>query len=126
VVGVPANHQINWVVLNYYRATQTDRKFHFWERRPRTIQVVSYAIAMQKLEYIDRNPCYEKWSLSAETISDKYSSAAFYEVVGGDANQGQKIYHHIISHTASVVAICNEISLYQISNSIFPLVLRII
>jgi hypothetical protein len=79
VVGVPANHQINWAVLNKYRATQTDRKFHFWERRPRSIQVLSYAIAMQKLEYIHRNPCHEKWSLTAEAISYKYSSAAFYE-----------------------------------------------
>jgi REP element-mobilizing transposase RayT len=69
----------NWAVLNNYRATQTDRKFHFWERRPRSIQVLSYEIAMQKLEYIHRNPCHEKWSLSAETISYKYSSASFYE-----------------------------------------------
>jgi hypothetical protein len=53
--------------------------------------VLRNAIAMQKLEYIHRNPCHEKWSLSAETISYKYSSAAFYEVVGGDANHGQKI-----------------------------------
>jgi hypothetical protein len=84
MVGVPANHLINnWAVLNKYRATQTDQKFHCWERRPRSIQVLSYAIAMQKLEYIHRNPCHEKWSLSAETISYKYSSAAFMMWLAG-------------------------------------------
>ena len=60
MVGVPANHQINnWAGLKKYRATQTDRKFHCWERRPRSIQVLRYAIAMKKLEYIHRNPCHE-------------------------------------------------------------------
>jgi hypothetical protein len=63
--------------------------------------VLSYAIAMQKLEYIHRNPCYENWSLSAETFSDKYSSAAFYEVVGGDANHGQNF--GFLTHISEVI-----------------------
>jgi putative transposase len=65
--------------LKNYVSTQNDREYHFWERRPRTIEVLSRKIAEQKLEYIHSNPCHERWNLAPEPSMYYYSSAALYE-----------------------------------------------
>jgi putative transposase len=66
-------------LLKNYVSTQNDRAFHFWERRPRAIEVQSRKIAEQKLEYIHSNPCQERWNLAIEPNKYYYSSAVFYE-----------------------------------------------
>ena len=65
--------------LKNYLSTQNDREYHFWERRPRAIEVLSRKIAEQKLEYIHSNPCHERWNLAPEPSKYYYSSAMFYE-----------------------------------------------
>ena len=66
-------------LLKNYISTQQDREYHFWERRPRTIPVLSRKIAEQKLKYIHFNPCHERWNLATEPCKYYYSSANFYE-----------------------------------------------
>jgi len=65
-------------VLSNYVSTQADRQFHFWERRSRTIEIMSCEIAVQKINYVHSNPIQEKWGLAALPEDYKYSSAAFY------------------------------------------------
>ena len=65
--------------LKNYLSTQNDREYHFWERRPRAIEVLGRKIAEQKLEYIHSNPCHERWNLAPEPSKYYYSSAMFYE-----------------------------------------------
>ena len=60
-------------------STQNDRIYHFWERRPRTIEVLSRKLAEQKLEQIHSNPCHERWKLALEPKKYYYSSAVFHE-----------------------------------------------
>ena len=61
-----------------YLSTQSDRKFHFWERRSRTIEVKSRKIAEQKLTYIHNNPIQQHWKLVDFAEDYVYSSASFY------------------------------------------------
>ncbi|MFN0276653.1 MAG: transposase [Chitinophagales bacterium] len=64
--------------LNNFISTQADRAYHFWERRPRSIEIMSREIAWQKLNYIHNNPVKEKWQLAKLPEEYSYSSAAFY------------------------------------------------
>jgi len=68
----------NKELLNPYISTQTDRAYHFWERRPRTIAVKGRNIAVQKLEYIHNNPLQEHWKLAEFPEDYRYSSASYY------------------------------------------------
>lgn len=63
--------------LNEFISTQSDREYHFWERRSKTIDIESRKIAEQKLDYIHDNPLQEKWKLT-ETPEDYYYSSAKY------------------------------------------------
>ncbi|HET8963678.1 MAG TPA: transposase [Chitinophagales bacterium] len=65
-------------ILKNYISTQGDRDYHFWERRPRTIEVMRRDIAIQKLEYIHNNPIKEKWGLANFPEEYFFSSAAYY------------------------------------------------
>lgn len=65
--------------LQKFKSTQADRKFHFWERRSHTKELMSRAIVEQKIDYIHTNPCQPKWNLVANPIDYKFSSANFYE-----------------------------------------------
>ncbi len=66
-------------LLNNYKATQKDRIYHIWERRPKWIEVLNMPIFMQKLNYIHQNPVQKKWNLCKDILSYKWSSAAYYE-----------------------------------------------
>ena len=66
--------------INNFRSSQNDRVFHFWERRPKTIEVMSRKIAEQKLEYIHNNPLQEKWKLAEQPVDYLFSSARYYEI----------------------------------------------
>ncbi len=65
-------------MLNQYVSTQKDREFHFWERRPRTIEVMSRRIAEQKLDYTHFNPISGRWRLALSPEGYLYSSASYY------------------------------------------------
>ena len=45
----------NSSLLTKYKSTQNDREYHFWERRSRSIEILSLRIAEQKLDYIHEN-----------------------------------------------------------------------
>lgn len=75
------------LLLNY-SSTQNDRQFHFWQRRPRTIERKSRKIAEQKLDYIHFNPLPGRWRLASCPEEYYYSSAAFYY-------QGKKSFEFI-------------------------------
>ncbi|MBX7206471.1 MAG: transposase [Bacteroidia bacterium] len=64
--------------LHNYASSQSDREHQIWERRPRSLEVMSRTIAQQKLDYIHNNPLQGKWSLCLIPEEYKYSSASFY------------------------------------------------
>ncbi len=64
--------------LEFYRSSQNDRMFHFWERRPYKATMYNRQVAEQKLDYIHNNPV--KAGLCQFSEEYKYSSAAFYEL----------------------------------------------
>ncbi|HXI00423.1 MAG TPA: hypothetical protein VNI52_09135 [Sphingobacteriaceae bacterium] len=58
--------------LEKYRSTQSDREYHFWERRPYKATM----LCEQKLDYIHYNPV--KAGLCALPEDYSYSSAKYY------------------------------------------------
>ena len=66
-------------LLNDFVSTQNDRAYHFWERRPRTIETLTKKITEQKLDYIHNNPCQDKWRLADQPSDYEFSSARYYE-----------------------------------------------
>ena len=76
--------QNNTNLLQEYLSTQSDREYHFWERRARTIDIANRKIAEQKLDYIHQNPLQEKWKLAEQQEDYFYSSAKFYLRNEGD------------------------------------------
>lgn len=64
--------------LNQYRSTQSDRDYHFWERRPFKATMYNRKVASQKVDYIHYNPV--KAGLCASPEEYTYSSAAYYEL----------------------------------------------
>jgi putative transposase len=43
-------------VLKLFASTQKDRTYHFWKRRPLSIELYSPAVFEQKIDYIHNNP----------------------------------------------------------------------
>jgi|SRR6478609_7041073 len=64
--------------LKNYRSTQSDRKYHFWERRSYKATMYNREVASQKLDYMHYNPV--KAGLCEKPGGYKYSSARFYEL----------------------------------------------
>jgi putative transposase len=62
--------------LEMFRSTQSDREYHFWERRPWRAVLPNRGIVLQKLHYIHVNPVTA--GLCAKEEDYLYSSAAFY------------------------------------------------
>lgn len=65
-------------ILEQYRSTQSDRSFHFWERRPYAAEILTRQVAEQKLDYMHSNPCREPWQLVESPADYFFSSAHFY------------------------------------------------
>lgn len=63
-------------VLKVFTSTQKDRSFHFWKRRPLSIELFSPEIFDQKLDYIHNNPV--KKGICALPEEYMYSSARYY------------------------------------------------
>jgi putative transposase len=64
--------------LSSFISSQRDRVFHFWERRSKSIDIVTREIASQKVDYIHKNPLQERWQLVEKEEDYYYSSASFY------------------------------------------------
>ena len=59
-----------------YKSTQSDRQYHFWERRPFKATMNNRAVLEQKLDYIHYNPVKAELCILPEDYL--YSSAAYY------------------------------------------------
>lgn len=68
----------NNLELEYYKSTQKDREYHFWERRSHKANMYNREVAKQKIDYIHYNPV--KAGLCEKPKDYKYSSARFYEL----------------------------------------------
>jgi hypothetical protein len=63
--------------LENYRSTQSDRQYHFWERRSYKARMYNQRVAYQKINYIHNNPVKARLCKSPEDYY--FSSARFYE-----------------------------------------------
>jgi REP element-mobilizing transposase RayT len=61
-----------------------DRHYQLWERNALSIDLLSEAVLLQKLNYIHNNPLQEKWKLCSIQEEYFYSSAKFYETGESD------------------------------------------
>ena len=67
------NHPL---VLKLFSSTQKDRTYHFWKRRPLSIELFTEYVFDQKLKYLHENPV--RAGLCDLPENYKYSSANFY------------------------------------------------
>ncbi len=63
-------------VLSYFKSTQADRKYHFWERNPMCKDLFTDKFFEQKFNYIHNNPV-DAGICELEEMYE-YSSAKFY------------------------------------------------
>jgi putative transposase len=63
-------------VLKLFASTQKDRTYHFWKRRPLSIELYSPAVFEQKIDYIHNNPV--EAGLCELFEQYPFSSAKFY------------------------------------------------
>nr|WP_294943972.1 transposase [uncultured Mucilaginibacter sp.] len=61
--------------LSFYKNTQNDREYQFWERRPYKATMYNRVVLEQKLDYIHNNPV--KAGLCQLPQEYKYSSAGY-------------------------------------------------
>ena len=71
------NHDRQW--LQEFEVKAKDRQYQFWERNSLSVDLCTYEIFIQKMEYIHNNPLQEKWQLCEHPADYRYSSAKFYE-----------------------------------------------
>ena len=77
--------------LQKYRSTQSDRAYHFWERRPYKATVFNRNVCEQKLDYIHYNPV--KAGLCTLPEEYPYSSAKYYL-----SNANDPLLTHYMEH----------------------------
>ncbi len=66
-------------ILSLFKSTNGDRKYQFWQRNAKVIELKGYPEIIRVLDYIHNNPLSKKWSLAPSPEAYKYSSAKFYE-----------------------------------------------
>lgn len=79
--------------LERYKSTQSDRIYHFWERRPFIATMMDRSVLEQKLDYIHNNPVKKDLCMLAEDY--KYSSAGFYHHGIDETNMLTHYMEHI-------------------------------
>lgn len=62
--------------LEKYRSTQSDKAYHFWERRPYKATMFNRTVCEQKLDYMHYNPVKAGLCILPEDY--QYSSAKYY------------------------------------------------
>lgn len=65
-------------VLEHFKVERNDRGYQFFKERPLSVPLFTDEIALQKIDYIHRNPIQPKWQLAATPEDYAWSSAAFY------------------------------------------------
>lgn len=65
--------------LSAYTVDAADRTIQIWERNSLSIDIYSYTVFNQKLNYIHNNPVAGKWRLAETAYDYRYSSIRFYE-----------------------------------------------
>ena len=65
--------------LHLYKVASANKAYEIWQRDSLGIEIYSRHVAIQKLNYIHRNPIVGKWVLAKDDISYYYSSANYYE-----------------------------------------------
>jgi REP element-mobilizing transposase RayT len=63
-------------MLDLFKSTQSDRAYHFWERRPYVATMNNREVLLQKLDYIHNNPV--KAGLCSSPEDYRFSSARYY------------------------------------------------
>ena len=63
-------------LLSYFKSTQADREYHFWERNPECKELFTDDFFEQKFNYIHKNPV--EAGICALEEDYEYSSAKFY------------------------------------------------
>jgi putative transposase len=66
--------------LNNYKIDACNKRYEFWKPDSLAIPLFSKKVAMQKLNYIHRNPLAGRWRLAKDPCGYKYSSARYYEM----------------------------------------------
>ena len=66
--------------LQSFKVDEPNKKHEFWQRDPLAIPLYTRKVALQKLEYIHRNPLAEHWQLVKDPCDYNYSSARYYEL----------------------------------------------
>jgi len=62
-----------------YQVEKMNKEHEIWQRDPLATEIVTLAVAKQKMDYIHFNPVSGKWNLSKDDITYYFSSARFYE-----------------------------------------------
>jgi len=62
-----------------YKVEKMNKEHEIWQRDPLATEIVTLAVAKQKMDYIHFNPVSGKWNLSKDDITYYFSSARFYE-----------------------------------------------
>jgi REP element-mobilizing transposase RayT len=66
--------------LSPFRVTTSNKEHEFWQRDSLAIPLFTRKVALQKLNYIHKNPLAEHWRLVKNSCDYKYSSAKYYEL----------------------------------------------
>ena len=77
--------------LAKYRSTQSDREYHFWERRPYKATMFNRSVCEQKLDYMHNNPVKAGLCTLPEDYS--HSSAKYYLL-----NSPNNLLTHYMEH----------------------------
>ncbi len=71
-----------------YKIKAANKKYEFWQRDSLAIPLFTRKVALQKLNYIHKNPLAKHWRLVNNPCDYKYSSAKYYE-------SGKKNFHFL-------------------------------
>ena len=66
----------NW--LPAFAVKASNKKYEFWQRDSLAVRLFSRKVALQKLNYIHKNPLAKHWTLAIDPCSYHYSSALYY------------------------------------------------
>jgi putative transposase len=77
--------------MSFYRSTQNDREYQFWERRPYKATMYNRTVLEEKLDYIHQNPV--KANLCHIPEEYKFSSAGYYIL-----NSADDLITHYMDH----------------------------
>ena len=61
-----------------YLVNESNKEHNIWQKDSLAIEIFSFKVAMQKLDYIHYNPVSSKWQLAKDDLSYYYSSVRFY------------------------------------------------